>query len=164
MLDSGIRINLWTNPYISPEAGFYKQILPYSGSHTVWNGLVPDLTLSPARDLFFGQLQKDQVDIGVSGYKIDEVDGYDSYLWPDVTTFPSGISAEQMRQTFGILLQRYSAALFHQRNQRTFGLIRARMPEESPSPTSFITIIITMRILSLPSLTAALPAYYGLPR
>jgi len=124
MLDSGIRINLWTNPYVSPEAPFFKQISPYTGSHTVWAGLVPDLTMPEARKLFFDQLQKDQVDIGVSGYKIDEVDGYDSYLWPDVATFPSGISAEQMRQTFGLLLQRYSTDLYHARNQRTFGLVR----------------------------------------
>ena len=124
MLDSGIRINLWTNPYISPEAPFYQQILPLTGSHTVWTGLVPDLTLPEARQSFFGQLQKDQVDIGVSGYKIDEVDGYDTYLWPDVATFPSGVSAEQMRQTFGVLLQRYSAELYHRKNQRTYGLVR----------------------------------------
>jgi len=124
MLDSGIRINLWTNPYISPDAPFYKQIAPYTGSHTVWTGLVPDFTMSPARDLFFGQLRKDQVDIGVSGYKIDEVDGYDSYLWPDVATFPSGVSAEQTRQTFGVLSQRYTTELYRQKNHRTFGLVR----------------------------------------
>jgi len=124
MLDSGIRLNLWTNPYISPQAPFYKSILGYTGSHTVWNGLVPDLTIPAARDLFFGQLKNDQVDIGVSGYKIDEVDGYDDYLWPDITTFPSGLSAEQMRQTFGLLLQRYSTDLYRQKNQRTFGLVR----------------------------------------
>lgn len=121
----GIKINLWTNPYISPDAGFYKSILPYTGSHTVWVGAVPDLTLPKARELFFNQLQKDQVDIGVSGYKIDEVDGYDHYLWPDVAKFPSGISAEQMRQTFGMLLMRYSEEMYRQKNTRTFGLVRA---------------------------------------
>ena len=124
LLDSSIRINLWTNPYVSPEAPFYQAIRPFTGSHTVWTGLVPDLTMQGARKPFFDQLQKDQVDIGVSGYKIDEVDGYDMYLWPDVATFPSGISAEQMRQTFGMLLQRYSADLYRQKNQRTFGLVR----------------------------------------
>ncbi len=125
LLKENIRVNLWTNPYVSPDAPFYKSIVPYSGSHTVWNGLVPDLTLEPARKLFFDQLQKDQVAKGVSGYKIDEVDGYDHYLWPDVASFPSGIAAEQMRQTFGLLVQRYSEAIFHQQNKRTFGLVRA---------------------------------------
>ncbi len=125
MLNKGIRLNLWINPYISPDASFYKEIRPLTSSHTVWLGAVPDFTLPKARDLFFGQLQKDQVDIGVSGYKIDEVDGYDHYLWPDVASFPSGISAEQMRQTFGMLAMRYSADMFKKRNQRTFGLVRA---------------------------------------
>lgn len=125
MLNRGIRLNLWINPYVSPDAPFYKQIRPYTSSHTVWLGVVPDFNVPKARELFFSQLQKDQVDIGISGYKIDEVDGYGHYLWPDVATFPSGISAEQMRQTYGLLAMRYSAELFKKRNQRTFGLVRA---------------------------------------
>lgn len=125
MFEKGIRLNLWINPYISKEALFYKQIEPYTGSHTVWVGAVPDFNTAQARKIFFDQLKKDQVDIGVSGYKIDEVDGYDHYLWPDVAKFPSGISAEQMRQTYGLLAMRYSADLFHQKNQRTYGLVRA---------------------------------------
>lgn len=125
MLDRGIRLNLWTNPYVSPEAAIFKAIKPYTADHTVWVGAVPDLTMPQARNIFFGQLKKSQVDIGISGYKFDEVDGYDHYLWPDVTIFPSGKSAEQMRQTYGLLIQRYSAALYHERNQRTYGLVRA---------------------------------------
>ncbi len=125
MLNKGIRLNLWLNPYVSPDAPFYKEILPFTSSHTVWLGLVPDLSLPKARELFFSQLQQNQIEIGVSGYKIDEVDGYDHYLWPDVATFPSGLSAEQMRQTYGLLMQRYTAEIFKKRNQRTFGLVRA---------------------------------------
>jgi alpha-glucosidase (family GH31 glycosyl hydrolase) len=125
MQDKGIRLNLWINPYVSKQASIYKSITPYTGSHTVWVGEVPDFTMPEARKIFFDQLQKDQVNIGVSGYKIDEVDGYDHYLWPDVATFPSGLAAEQMRQTYGLLAQRYSAEMFRQKNQRTFGLVRA---------------------------------------
>lgn len=125
MLDKGIRLNLWINPYVSPDAPFYQEIKPFTGSHTVWLGAVPDFNIDKARNLFFDQLKKDQVDIGISGYKIDEVDGYDYYLWPDVATFPSGVSAEQMRQTYSLLMQRYSAELFKKNNTRTFGLVRA---------------------------------------
>jgi alpha-glucosidase (family GH31 glycosyl hydrolase) len=125
MRKKGVRLNLWINPYVSTAAPFYKAIKPYTGSHTVWVGEVPDFTMPQARNAFFGQLQKDQVDIGVSGYKIDEVDGYDHYLWPDVATFPSGTSAEQMRQTFGMLAMRYSVDMFRKKNQRTYGLVRA---------------------------------------
>jgi alpha-D-xyloside xylohydrolase len=121
----GIRLNLWINPYVSKHAPFYSAIKPYTGSHTVWVGAVPDFSIPQARKIFFDQLQKDQVDIGVSGYKIDEVDGYDVWLWPDVATFPSGISAEQMRQTYGVLAMRYSAEMYHKKNQRTYGLVRA---------------------------------------
>src|SRR3546814_4705293 len=87
--------------------------------------MVPDLALRAGRETFFNQLQENQVDIGVSGYKIDEIDGYDSWLWPDVATFPSGISGEQMRQTYGLLVQRYTTEMFRDRNTRTFGLVRA---------------------------------------
>lgn len=125
MLNKGIRLNLWINPYVSKDAPFYKSISPYTGSHTVWVGEVPDFNMPQARKIFFDQLRKDQVSIGVSGYKIDEVDGYDHYLWPDVATFPSGTPAEQMRQTYGLLVQRYSADMFRKQNQRTFGLVRA---------------------------------------
>lgn len=125
MLAKNIRLNLWINPYVSKSASIYNSIKPYTGSHTVWVGEVPDFTIPEARKIFFDQLQKNQVDIGVSGYKIDEVDGYDYYLWPDVATFPSGLSAEQMRQTYGVLAMRYSAAMFHRKNQRTYGLVRA---------------------------------------
>jgi alpha-glucosidase (family GH31 glycosyl hydrolase) len=125
MLQKNIRLNLWINPYVSKYASFYKNILPYTGSHTVWNGVVPDFTMAPARKYFFNQLQDNQIKIGVSGYKIDEVDGYDNWLWPDAATFPGGIAAEQMRQTYGVLLQRYSTEIFHQQNKRTYGLVRA---------------------------------------
>jgi alpha-D-xyloside xylohydrolase len=121
--DMGVKVNLWTNPYVSPEASIYDEILPYTASHTVW--AVPDLTIPEAQNIFWSEFKKNHVDIGVSGYKIDEVDGYDRYLWPDVTTFPSGHSAEQMRQTYGLLVQKQSAELFRERNSRTYGLVRA---------------------------------------
>ena len=121
----GIRLNLWTNPYVSPESPVYSKILPYTGTHTVWGGVVPDLTMQNARDIMLKQLDTDQVSIGVSGYKIDESDGYDRWLWPDVALFPSGNSAEQMRQTYGLLLMKMTADLFHSKNTRTYGLTRA---------------------------------------
>lgn len=125
MRADSLHVNLWTNPYISPDAPIYKALLPFTGSHTVWAGVVPDMSLPGARSVFFGQLQKKQIDLGVSGYKFDEVDGGDNYLWPDVATFPSGHSAEQMRQTYGLLMQRYSTDIYRSGNRRTFGLVRA---------------------------------------
>lgn len=125
MEEKGVRINLWTNPYISPASGIYKEMAPLSGSHTVWNGIVPDFTLERAQKIWTEKLKKEHLSIGVSGYKIDEVDGYDHYLWPDVATFPSRLSAEQMRQTYGLWVQKITADMYKDQNVRTFGLVRA---------------------------------------
>jgi alpha-D-xyloside xylohydrolase len=125
MKDAGIRLNLWTNPYVSPESPIYQKLLPLTGSHTVWGGIVPDLTIPSAQQIMLDQINKDQINIGISGYKIDECDGYDRWLWPDVAKFPSGNSAEQLRQTYGLLLQKMTTELYHERNTRTFGLVRA---------------------------------------
>lgn len=125
LLEKGVRVNLWTNPYVSPDSPIFKQIDPYTGTHTVWCGTVPDLNHPEAKRIFANQLDKDQVKIGVSGYKIDEVDGYDYYLWPDMAKFPSGISGVQMRQTYGVLAQKLTDELYRKENARTFGLVRA---------------------------------------
>ena len=125
MKSMGIRLNLWTNPYVSPSSPVYQKILPYTGTHTVWGGVVPDLTIPEAQTILLEQIDKDQVSLGISGYKIDECDGFDRWLWPDVAKFPSGNSAEQLRQTYGLLLQKITTELYHQKNIRTYGLVRA---------------------------------------
>jgi len=125
LLEKGVRVNLWTNPYVSPDSPIFKRIDPFTGTHTVWCGTVPDLNHAEGKRIFANQLDKDQVKIGVSGYKIDEVDGYDYYLWPDMAKFPSGISGVQMRQTYGVLAQKLTDELYRKENTRTFGLVRA---------------------------------------
>jgi alpha-D-xyloside xylohydrolase len=91
----------------------------------VWGGIVPDLSMPEAQKIFTDQLKNSQVDIGVSGYKLDENDGYDRWLWPDVAIFPSGNSAEQMRQTYGLFLQKITFEMFRETGKRTYGLTRA---------------------------------------
>lgn len=125
MKQKGIRLNLWTNPYLSPESPVYSKLLPFSGTHTVWGGIVPDLTIPEAQEILLKQMYDDQVSKGISGYKIDECDGYDRWLWPDVAKFPSGTSAEQMRQTYGLSLQKMITDLYRKNNLRTYGLVRA---------------------------------------
>ena len=126
LLDQGIRLNLWENPFISENAKLYDAMYPLSGSHTVWLGIAPDYTLPEARKLLTDQHDQDHISIGISGYKMDEVDGYDRWLWPDHATFPSGNSAEALRQTYGLLLQKtLYQDLFKKQNQRTYSLVRA---------------------------------------
>lgn len=125
LLARHIRLNLWMNPYLSKRSELYDKMRPYSADYTVWNGIVGDYTLPEARRLLGEHLDKHALAVGVSGLKMDENDGYDSWLWPDVARFPSGTPAEKMRQIYGTLLQEITASLYRDRNQRTYGLVRA---------------------------------------
>jgi len=134
LVDKNIRVNLWLNPYASTKSPIYRDLLPYTASHTVWVGVVPDFHIPTARELYKKLFLEQHLSIGVSGYKIDETDGYDSWLWPDVARFPSGYSAEQIRQTFGLQVQKMTADWFRERNQRTYGLSRASNAGASALP------------------------------
>lgn len=129
-----IKANVWVNPYISPESGLYEKMEPYSASHTVWCGLVPDYTLPEAQEAATGHFEKNQVDLGVSGYKIDENDGYDYWLWPDVALFPSGNAAGKVRQIYGSLMQAMTTRMYRERDRRTYGLVRAANAGTSSFP------------------------------
>ena len=109
---SGVHVNLWSNPYVSPDSPIYKALESNYGSHEVWLGSVPDLLMPNAAKVVADYFTKSHLDIGVSGYKIDEVDGFDNWLWPDHATFPSGISGLRMRQIYGLLWQREIDSMF----------------------------------------------------
>jgi alpha-D-xyloside xylohydrolase len=134
MAEQGIRINIWENLYISKKAALYPKIKPYCGSHTVWGGAVPDFTLDEARKLVADQHRRDHLDAGISGYKIDECDGYDSWLWPDHAEFPSGIPGDEMRQILAPLFARLTKELYREKGIRTYGLIRAANAGMQPLP------------------------------
>jgi alpha-D-xyloside xylohydrolase len=125
MSGMGVRINLWENLYVSKSAKIYEKLKPYSGTHTVWGGVAPDLCLPEARNLMMDQHRRDHVAYGVSGYKIDECDGFDSWLWPDHAEFPSGVAGVEMRQVYAALFARALDGLYRSTNRRTYGLIRA---------------------------------------
>lgn len=121
----GIQTNLWMNPYISPESELIGKLKPFVASHTVWSGFVPDYSLPEVNRIIGDHLKKYELNIGVSGFKMDENDGYDNWLWPDVTLFPSKTPAEQMRQLYGVMMQKMTDQLYHDQNRRTYGLVRA---------------------------------------
>jgi alpha-glucosidase (family GH31 glycosyl hydrolase) len=132
-----VRANLWFNPYVSPTAPLYARLLPFAGSHLVWNGIVPDYSLEEARGVFADHLWRTVVSLdpsGVGGFKVDEVDGYDRWLWPDVAVFPSGHDAEQLRQSYGLLVQRLLFDMFRRANRRTLGQVRGTNAFASPFP------------------------------
>ncbi len=121
----GIKVNLWENPFVAPTSSMYNDIKPFTGSHTVWLGEVPDYSMPEAQKVVLDHHQKHHLGLGVSGYKFDEVDGYDAWLWPDHATFPSGYDAIQIRQLYGLMIQDMFAKHFHKLNKRTYGLVRA---------------------------------------
>ena len=123
--DKGIKVNLWENPYVAPSSSMYPSIKPFTGSHTVWLGEVPDYTLPAAQKVLLHHHQKNHLDIGVSGYKFDEVDGYDFWLWPDHATFPSGHDAVEVRQLYGLILQHLFQNHLKAQNQRSYNLVRS---------------------------------------
>ena len=126
MTSQGIRVNLWENCMIHPDCRLGKQIRPYSGNYYAgWGGLIADLALPAACDAISAQHEREHLDAGVSGYKLDECDGLDQWVWPDHTEFPSGLTAVQLRQMYGALFQKLTTALFRQRGLRTYGQVRA---------------------------------------
>lgn len=125
LADKNIKVNLWENPYIAPSSTLFNDIKPYTGSHMVWLGEVPDYTLPKARELMLDHHQKNHISLGVSGYKIDEVDGYDQWLWPDHATFPSGNDAVEIRQLYGLIMQDAFDDHFKKQNKRTYNLVRS---------------------------------------
>lgn len=132
--EKNIKTNVWINPYVSPDGELYEKIELYTASHTVWCGLVPDYSMAETQKIMTEHFEKHQLDYGVSGYKMDENDGFDFWLWPDVATFPSGHPAEQMRQIYGSLMQKVTTQMYRKRNERTYGLVRAANAGTSSFP------------------------------
>ena len=125
MGDKGVRLNLWCNPYLWPGSNLDNKMKDYTGSHTVWCGTVPDYTMPEAQKVFTDHIVENQLKYGVSGFKIDEVDGFDRWIWPDNATFPSGYDGEQMRQTYGTQIMNVTDKAYREINKRTYGLVRA---------------------------------------
>ena len=71
-----------------------------------------------------------QIDLGVSGYKLDEVDEFT----PEHAIFPSGLCGEQMRQIQGIVMQKMQMDTFRRMNRRTCGLVRGSNAGASSYP------------------------------
>lgn len=135
---NGFKINLWEHAYVSPDAGIFKSLEPYAGTHTVWAGLAPDYSLPEAQEILKAQHRQEHIKAGASGYKLDECDGSEltdfSWMFPAHAEFPSGRDGEQMRQMYGLLLQKMTAELFREAGRRTYGLVRASNTAASSLP------------------------------
>ena len=134
----GFKINLWEHGYVSPDYPVYDQLEPLSGSHTVWGGLAPDYSMAEVREIWKQLHKKEHIDIGATGYKLDECDGSEltsfSWMFPAHATFPSGYDGEQLRQVYGLCLQKAVDELYHEAGRRTYGLVRASGAAASSLP------------------------------
>jgi len=140
--DLGYQLNLWEQAFTRDQEGFRApfaaEIKPYCGEYYVFDwGLVPDLTLPEAREIFADYHRKELVEQGVSGFKLDECDGSDitgGWSYPDFTRFPSGLDGSRMHNLIGLLYQHTVAQAFKQAGRRTWGLVRASSGLAAPSP------------------------------
>lgn len=135
---SGYKINLWEHCYTHPTSPVFKMLYPLSGDSYVWDGIIPDFTLSEARDVFAGR-HDEIVEQGIMGFKLDECDGGDylctgNWGFPEFTKFPGGLDGEQMRSELGLLYQKTMLRPFEKRNIRVWGQSRASHALAAPYP------------------------------
>ncbi|MDR1928180.1 MAG: glycoside hydrolase [Oscillospiraceae bacterium] len=138
MKELGYQINLWEHIFVHPEAEIYDALKPYAGEYEVFQrGLIPDVSLPEARDIFADHHYERFVSQGISGFKLDECDGSDytgGWSYPDCARFPSGLDGEQMHALIGLLYQNTVRQAFAPAGKRTWGLVRASGALASPSP------------------------------
>ena len=135
MRAKGIQINLWENGCVSPSSATGRQLVGHCGSYAAgWGGLIPDLAQPEAGRIWGEVHEKQHIAIGVSGYKMDECDGFDQWVWPDHAEFPSGLDGEQVRQLYGLQFQKFTDTLFRKHGRRTYGLVRGSNGGAQPYP------------------------------
>ena len=131
------KVNLWEHAFTHPASPLFPEIEPHAGSFGVWGGLVPDFAGEPAREAFGEFHGKNLVDMGISGFKLDECDNSDftgGWSFPECSSFPSGVDGEQMHSVFGL---RYQMAIwneFRKRNLHTYGMVRSSGALAAPYP------------------------------
>jgi alpha-D-xyloside xylohydrolase len=131
------KLNLWEHAFVHSSAPFHEQIAPYSGDYLVWQGLVPDFQNAEARRIFGSYHRKAFLDLGVSGFKLDECDNSDftgGWSFPEFSHFPSGQDGEQMHSVFGLRYQQTLLEQFQQAEQPTYGLVRSSGALAAPYP------------------------------
>jgi alpha-D-xyloside xylohydrolase len=131
------KVNLWEHAFTHPSSPLFPEIASNSGSYGVWGGLVPDFAGEQAREIFGAFHGKTLVDLGISGFKLDECDNSDytgGWSFPECSEFPSGIDGEQMHSVFGLRYQMAIWDQFRKRHQETYCLVRSSGALATPYP------------------------------
>ena len=131
MHNLGLHVNLWEHPYVSPNASIYEDILPFSlkgsdigtrdwedrSGNYAFGGIVPDLTIEDARDLYWSIHDNNLISIGVDGFKVDETDSWGANASLDLL-FPGGLSNNAYHNLLGTL----TVNLLHERYRDEYNL------------------------------------------
>jgi alpha-D-xyloside xylohydrolase len=124
----GFRLNFWQQAFVHPSSPMHDELEPWSGSFSVWDGLVPDFASDRAKEIFLKQNNAALLDRGVEALKLDECDyqpeSATPWSFPLATTFPSGLDGELMHSLFGVLYQQTMLKPFQEKGLRTWGLVR----------------------------------------
>jgi alpha-D-xyloside xylohydrolase len=131
------KVNLWEHAYVHPSAPFHEAMKPFSGDYLVWQGLVPDFQKEEARRIFGEYHRRTFIDIGISGFKLDECDNSDftgGWAFPEFSHFPSGQDGEQMHSVFGLRYQQAIQEQYEDAKMPTYGLVRSSGALAAPSP------------------------------
>jgi alpha-D-xyloside xylohydrolase len=131
------KVNLWEHAYTHPASPLFPRLASNAGSYGVWGGLVPDFAAAPARTAFADFHSDTLVDLGISGFKIDECDNSDytgGWSFPECSSFPSGIDGEQMHSVFGLRYQMAIWDAFRKRQLETYCLVRSSGALAAPYP------------------------------
>jgi alpha-D-xyloside xylohydrolase len=135
--DANFKLNLWEHSFTHPDSPLFSQLTAHCGDMAVWGGLVPDFAGDDGRKIFGDYHGKNLIDLGVSGFKLDECDNSDftgGWSFPEFTKFPSGVDGEQMHSVFGMRYQEAVLAQYQQRNLETYGLVRSSGALSAPYP------------------------------
>jgi len=137
--DMGFRSNLWEHAYIHPSSPLFEPLADRSGDFLVWSGLVVDFADPAAFKLFADYHETEMVDMGVTGFKVDECDRQPledctPFNYPYCSRFRSGIDGDQMTQLYGYLHQRAINSVYRKKNLRTWGDVRATTALAAPLP------------------------------
>lgn len=133
----GYKVNLWEHAFVHSSAPFYGEIKPHCGDYLVWQGLTPDFINKEARSIFGQYHRKHLIDLGISGFKLDECDNSDytgGWSFPEFSRFPSGMTGEQMHSLFGIAYQRTLLEQFEAANIATYCQVRSSGALAAPYP------------------------------
>ncbi len=136
LCDKGFKVNVWEHAYVHPESPIFEDMKDCSADEYVWDGLVPDFSVTKAQKVF-GDHHRALAEEGLTGFKLDECDNSDytaNWGFADFAEFPSGMDGEQMHCLMGELYQKTMTEIFTKQGRRTWGESRSSGAFAAPLP------------------------------